>query len=123
MPAVLNRPGSPAMRDVAPNSPAMEAFRRRLQTAIPYGTEKQIASRLGRAAAWVYDQVEGRHPLCGDVILGCLHAMSEAARTAAITELLDGMVHLDQRVCLLEALRAIQESARAAESLLNPEES
>lgn len=120
MPAVLNRPGSSATRTYRVNSPALEALRRRLQDGIPNGTQKDLARRLGREDSWVYDQVEGKHPLGGDVIMGCLLAMPEGPRAVAIQEWLDGMVRFDNRLGLVAALRTIQEAVRAAEGLLDP---
>jgi len=105
----------------AVNSPAGETLRQRLQTGIPYGTEKHIAARLGHAPSWIYDQVEGKHPLTGDVILGCLLAMPEAARDVAILEWLDGMVSIDRRVDIVSHMQRIEELARETRALLDPE--
>lgn len=120
MSARLMQDSSAASRGLAQNSPTIEQLRRRLQASIPYGTEKQIATRLGRPADWVYGQVEGRHPLTGDVIIGCLLAMPEEHRDVALEELLDGMVRLDRRKDLTEALRQIEALASKAAALMQP---
>ena len=120
MPANLNRPGSAASRTCLVNSPATESAR--LLLKLPPGTQKDLARRLGRQDDWVYAQTEGKHPLTADVLLGCLQAMPEAAKDAVILEWADGLIRLDRRLGLVEALRTIQEAVRAAEGLLEPED-
>lgn len=112
------RPDTGSRRTYLVNSPAVESTLPLLKT--PMGTQKDLARRLGRTDDWVYGQTEGKHPLTVDVLLGCLHAMPEAARDAVFVELFDGMVHLDRRLGLVDALRTIQEAVRAAEGLLDP---
>lgn len=114
------RPDAGSRRTYLVNSPATESAR--LLLRLPSGTQKDLARRLGRQDDWVYAQTEGKHPLTADVLLGCLQAMPEAARDAVILEWLDGLVHLDRRMGLVDALRTIQEAVRAAEGLLEPED-
>lgn len=78
----------PARGESVANSPAVEAFRRRLQAAAPYGALGRVAIRTGRPERAVYGQIEGEHPLTVAVAVEALRELPAGQARAALAELL-----------------------------------
>lgn len=79
---------APARGEHLANSPAADAFRRRLQAALPYGSAGRIAIRTGRPERAVYGQVEGEHPLTVSVAVEALRELPAGQARDALAELL-----------------------------------
>lgn len=78
----------PARGESATNPPAADAFRRRIQAALPYGAAGRVAIRTGRPERAVYGQVEGEHPLTVSVAVEALRELPEGQAREALAELL-----------------------------------
>lgn len=79
---------APARGEHVANSPAADAFRRRIQAALPYGAAGRIAIRTGRPERAIYGQIEGEHPLTVAVAVETLRELPEGQARAALAELL-----------------------------------
>lgn len=78
----------PARGESATNSPAVDAFRRRVQSALPYGALGRVAIRTGRPERAVYGQIEGEHPLTVAVAVEALRELPAGASREALADLL-----------------------------------
>ena len=70
------------------NSPAVDAFRRRVQAALPYGALGRVVIRTGRPERAVYGQIEGEHPLTVAVAVEALRELPAGASREALADLL-----------------------------------
>lgn len=70
------------------NSPAAEAFRRRIQNGLPYGSAETIRQRSGTALRCVRAQLEGEDPLTVKVAIEALRLLEPTAADVALDELL-----------------------------------
>jgi len=80
---------NPAAGTSAPNSPAAEALRRRLQFGLPYGSADAIAQKSGTALRCVRAQIQGEDPLTVKVAVEALAAVGPEAAISALDELLE----------------------------------
>lgn len=78
----------PARGESATNSPAVDAFRRRVQAALPYGALGRVVIRTGRPERVVYGQIEGEHPLTIAVAVEALRELPAGASREALADLL-----------------------------------
>lgn len=78
----------PARGEATPNSPAADAFRRRVQAALPYGALGRVAIRTGRPERAVYGQIEGEHPLTVAVAVEALRELPAGHAREVLSDLL-----------------------------------
>lgn len=78
----------PARGEAATNSPAAEAFRRRVQVALPYGALSRVAIRTGRPERAVYGQIEGEHALTVAVAVEALRELPAGHAREVLSDLL-----------------------------------
>lgn len=70
------------------NSPAAEAFRRRIQAGLPYGSAETIRQRSGASLRCVYAQLQGEDPLTVKVAIEALRLLEPGLADVALDELL-----------------------------------